>query len=246
MYLEHKQEKWFRLEFIFSFFMIFIQIVIYWFLFRRIFADSNVDPVSLALYYAIVNLVSLSMIPAQYVTWKHMEDMNSGRLILRLVRPENYPVVEYLKCTVKFVMQCVVNLLLIFVGIRLLKIEIPLINFFAGTVSLFIGFTILYLIQGTIGCLAAWLKDVLRLRDVFMSLLLILGGKVIPSEYLFGGLKRIIYVTPIPYIYDVPTKILSGNQDFLQIVYQLVWAFIWLGIYAATYKKAIHNIDYGG
>lgn len=246
MYLEYKQEKWFQAEFFFSFFVIIIQTFIYGLLFKNIFVLNEVNAISMTLYYAVINVVSLSMLPAQFVTWNHMKAINTGEIIMKILKPISFPLTEYLKCLTQFIIKSTVNIVIIVVIKIVMNLKADVVQIILGILSLYLGFTILYFIQGIIGCLAAWFGDVLRLRDVFMSFLFILGGKVIPSNYLFGSLKRVIYYTPIPCIYDIPTKFFMGNGNTYDILIQIVWFIIIIGIYCLFFRAMKHNLDYGG
>lgn len=246
MFLEYKQEKWFQTEFFFSFFTVLLQTCIYGMLFKNIFALHEQDAISLTLYYAVVNVVSISMIPAQFVAWNHMKMINTGEIIMKLLKPISYPLTEYLKCLTQFMIKSTINVIIIFVVEIIINRNIDIPGFVLGILSLYLGFGILYFIQGIIGCLAAWFGDILRLRDVFMSFLFILGGKVLPSRYLFGALKDIIYYTPIPSIYDIPTNLFIGNGNIHDVLIQIIWFVVLICGYSLIFKVMRHNLEYGG
>ncbi len=70
---------------------------------------------------------------------------------------------------------------------------------------------------------------------------------MIPSDLLFSGIKRIVYYTPIPYIYDIPTKQLMGEGSVYQLGLQGVWICAIGILYAVIYNKCVvHNLEYGG
>ena len=73
-----------------------------------------------------------------------------------------------------------------------------------------------------IGCFAVWLHDVLRFRNVVMSALMIFGGKLIPSNLLLFDLKKIVFYTPIPYVHDVPVKLILGTAAKTNLLVQFL------------------------
>ena len=246
MFLTYKQEKWFQVEFFFSFFVVIIQTAIYGILFQNIFVSHEVDAVSMTLYYAVVNVVSLSMLPAQFAAWNHQKKIHSGEIVMKLLRPVSFPLTEFLECLTQFMIKSTLNVIIILAIEIVINRKADILWFLLGILSLYLGFAILYFIQGIIGCLAAWFGDVLRLRDVFMSFLFILGGKVLPSRYLFGALKKVIYYTLIPCIYDIPTGFFLETGNLKGVLLQMIWLTVLLSIYAVTFQVMKHHLDYGG
>ena len=245
---QYKQEKWFKVDFVFSFFSIAIQATICYYFYHHVFiVSSTLDANYLTFYYILVNVVSLCLVPAQYVTFEHMELINTGKIIPFLLRPYSYILASYLRCFTSFFMRCMVNLLGMFLFSIVMNVSIPIINLFLGVISMSFGFSILYLIQAIIGCFAIWFHDVLRFRDVFMSLLLIFGGKLIPSDLLLFNLKKFVFFTPIPYIYDIPVKIILGNSSKYDLIAQLIWIVLGVNIYIFIFYRYVkHNVEDGG
>ena len=73
------------------------------------------------------------------------------------------------------------------------------------------------------------------------------SGRLIPSDLLFSGLKEIVYYTPIPYVYDIPVKVLTDNFQYTEIGIQLMWIALLGAIYIFEFEKYVkHNIELGG
>lgn len=117
-----------------------------------------------------------------------------------------------------------------------------------GVLSTLLGFTILYLIQAVIGCCALWFRDITRFRDVVYTLLMMLGGRLIPSGMLFGGLKQAVYFTPLPYVYDVPVRVFLNQGASLRFLgVQLLWILLLGGAYWYLFHCHVRqNIEFGG
>lgn len=248
MKLKVKEEKWFQTDFILSFVVAFVDAVIYYLLFHYIFEDSTtVNPTDITIYYIVINIVALSMTPAQFTSWLHMTDINTGKIIPFLLRPNSYMVTKYLESVCTFFMRTVVNIILIYIASLMLGAPMLLENLLLGVISMLGGFTILYLIQAIIGCLAVWFHEVNKIRNVFMTFLMMLGGRLIPSDLLFSGLKKIVYYTPIPYVYDIPVKVLTNKFQYTEMGIQLLWILLLGIIYIFVFQKFVkHNIEFGG
>lgn len=248
MSLQIKEQKWFRSNFLISIFSVLVKSLLYFAVFHTIFLHSTqVDSNSITLYYIFVNIISLSIAPAQYAAYDHMTQINSGSIILYLLRPFSYPLSKYLNTLSLTGTRFFLNSILLVIASWVLGCPIRLGAFALGFLSVLFGFSILYLIQAVIGCFAIWFHDITRFRDVVMSLLLLLGGRLIPSDLLYSGLKRIVYYTPLPYIYDIPVKILMQTASSEMLLLQLVWIMLFAGIYAVLFQCFVcHNIEFGG
>ena len=246
--LNLKEDMWFGANFFLELFAVFIKSTLSYLIFRAIFLHSaKVDANEIALYYILVNVVSFTIVAGQYVAYSHMEDINTGAIISDLIRPYSYPLYNYFVFLSSVLIRLVVNMLLIWGVSTLLGYSIGIIQLLYGFVSTLLGFSILYMIQAIIGCTAVWFHDITRFRDVIYSLLLMLGGRLLPSDMLFGWIKKIVYYTPLPYIYDIPVKAFMGRAALTEMGVQLVWVIMLSGVYYYLFHRYVkHNIEFGG
>lgn len=246
--LRLKEEKWFQANFFMSFFSIAVNSLLCYIVYRAVFMNSaKVDANSITLYYIVVNITALSIAEAQKVTYNHMEEINSGAIISRLMRPYSYAVSKYLDTLALVVIRLCVNLIFIAAAFLIMRQNIRPAAILLGFLSVLLGFTILYLIQAVIGCFTVWFHDITRFRDVIYSLLLILGGRLIPSDLLYSGLKEVVYYTPLPYVYDVPVKVLMGDGEISMIGIQVLWIIILGAVYTYLFEVHVkHKIEFGG
>lgn len=247
-YLSFKQQKFFSFDFVIGLFSLAFQAIIYFFLFSNMFASTrDISPLRLASYYVIVNFVSATISPARFIAYEHMQAINSGSIIMELMRPISAPIKKYVSCLFSTFLPMIVNLLFI-LGVQIFSLnKVTLSGLGFGTISTLLAFTILYLCQAIIGCLTIWFHDITRMRDVIYSLSMLLGGKLLPSSLLIGDLKKISYFTPFPYIYDVPTSFFLAELNYRRLLYQILWVIFLALIYLLLFKRFVsNNIDYGG
>lgn len=246
--LKIKEEKWFQANFFMSFFSIFVKSCLYFAVFKTVFQNSTqVDADNITLYYIIINIVALSIAPAQSVAYSHMEDINSGGIIPYLLRPNSYIAAQYLNQFALVAIRLLFNVILIFAASCWMGQNMAPASMVLGIFSVLLGFTILYLLQAIIGCCAIWFHDITRFRDVIYSLLMLLGGRVIPSDLLFGHLKVLVYYTPLPYVYDVPVRALMGNGNFPMTGIQIGWIVLLWAAYVYLFQCHVrHNVEFGG
>ncbi len=248
MQLKIKEEKWFQADFFMSFFLIFIKSCLYYVVFRAVFLHSaKVNADEITLYYIVINIVALSVDAAQSIAYFHMEAINSGAIIPYLLRPNSYILSSFLDTLALTAIRLLCNLILIFGASCLLGQRMAWTGLCIGLLSVLLGFTILYLIQAIIGCFAVWFHDITRFRDVIYSLLMLLGGRLIPSDLLFSHLKQLVYYTPLPYVYDVPVKALTGHAPYPMIGIQLLWILVLGAAYVYLFERHVkHQIEFGG
>lgn len=225
-----------------------ISTVIYAFLGFALFSGSEkVDPRYFLCYYGLVALVAEAISPAQYVAHKIMTDIVSGEIAVHLVRPYYYPGTLYAGYLGECLPKVVFHMLFVAgVQIYLLGGVSPLALILGG-IACIQGFSIFFLIQALIGCLTVWIKDITRIRDVIFSVLLLLGGRLIPVEYLLKGLRRIVVYTPIVHVYDTPMRIFLGNASSIALLVQFVWVVLLGGACALLFRFQVRKrIEMGG
>ena len=247
-YLAHKEERVFTLEFLMSLFLIIFQTVIYWLVFNNILTlGSALSPRELLQYYVIMNLVTLSILPAQYVAYEHQEAINSGAIILDIMRPLCPIWSRFFNKLMSFAVRLCVYLLFILLAQVIIPSAFQISSLLWGSWSCFCGFVILYLLQALLCALSVWLRDVSRIRDVLIyDMALILGGQLFPSGHLVSWLKHAVYYTPFPYIYDVPTTIFQGHFSPNRLLGQIFWIVLLGALYLSTMKtRVLSQIDYG-
>ena len=226
----------------------FISMVIYAFLGFALFADSErVNPKYFFCYYGLIALVAEAISPAQYVAHKIMTDINSGEIAVHLVRPYHYLGTLY----AGYLGECLPKVMfhMLFVALAqkyLLGVVCPMALLLGG-IACVQGFSIFFLIQALIGCLTVWFQDITRIRDVIFSLLLLLGGRLIPVEYLLQSLQRIVSYTPIVHVYDTPLRLFLGNASGIALLLQFVWVVFLGGVCGLLFHFQVRRrIEMGG
>ena len=59
--------------------------------------------------------------------------------------------------------------------------------------------------------------------------MLLLGGRLIPVEYLLQSLQKIVVYTPIVHVYDTPMRMFLGNVSGIPLLEQFLWVVL-LGV----------------
>jgi len=214
--MNFKNARVLQLAFVLSFLAIPVQLVITYFFWQRILPASGSTVISannIVSYFLYVDILQLGFAPAMYVTYDLWQKINQGTLLVWLNRPINYPFMIFCQSLSDHLLQTYLPLFCVEILAALLGNPFTIGSFALGLLSALLGFVLLFEIQFTIGCLTFWLKNVLVVRDVLMSVLFILGGLVIPLDLTPVLIQKIAFLTPIPAVYYFPARLLAGQLD---------------------------------
>jgi len=106
-------------------------------------------------------------------------------------------------------------------------------------VSIFFSFLIQFLMQSIIASFCFWTEKASSIEKLLFIPTLFLSGLLAPVSSFPYYVKSWIYLTPFPYLIDLPANILSGNQTniFLGIFIQLLWIILFFSIFKKVWKS---------
>lgn len=251
--LSIKDESLFKMDFLLGFIAIPIQLYIIYYFWKQGLGDNKINNFTLntiILYFLFIQLLQISYTSAMYVTYELWNEINNGTIIVWLFRPIYYPLYTFSKKIGKFLLNITICLFIIIALFLLFNFKIAIINILFVFISALLGYIILFEIQYIIGSLTFWMENVITFRDVIIDILMLIGGLIIPLDFMPSIIQKISFLTPMPSIYYYPTKILTDNivdiNQFLNIIKaQLIWVLI-LGItIKILWKKGSYNIEQG-
>ena len=105
-----------------------------------------------------------------------------------------------------------------------------MIAFFLFVLSVFMSFSILWLIEATFGILHMYLLEFGTFTYIKNAIILILSGSVIPIWFLPEKIRTIIGFLPFQYIYQTPLGIYIGkyslSEALTSMLIQAIWVFV--------------------
>lgn len=241
----------FQLSFFLSFLAIPIQLVVTYFFWNGILpSGGSISSKEMVSYFLYVDILQLGFSPAMYVTHNLWGKINQGTLLVWLNRPISFPFMTFFESLSEHLMRTYFPLLAVAILGTFLGEIFSLPTFIFGIVSAFLGFILLFEIQFVIGCLTFWLKNVLVVRDVLMSILFILGGLVIPIDLTPQFIQKIASFTPIPSVYYFPARLLAGQLEIKEIIenffLKLFWCAGFAGVIYILWKQGTRDkVTYG-
>ena len=145
-------------------------------------------------------------------------DINDGRIINYLLKPVSF----FSYIFTRDMADKLMNTLFVFIelGIVIVLFHPPLVtpNNHLGIALIFLvnGIFISFFINLLLSFIGFWTTEVWGPRFLFLMLVFFLSGSYFPLDLLPSTIYRLILLTPFPYLYYLPTKILI-TKDISQI-----------------------------
>ena len=235
----------------------FTQIVIFYFIWKSVYnGRMQINGYS---YDDILAYVVLGRILITMFNWgvnQYISDLiRTGTIGVRLLFPTNFVMTLYCAGIGN---NFISNILfggiptLVF-SMLILKVSLPYLsfNYVLFGISVFLGFTIMFLFDFLIGIFNFWTESGWAIQTIKSALLKFFSGSLIPISFFPKYLAMIANILPFKAVVDGPINILLGKYETMQAVrylgYQSVWIVI-LGILVKLFfDRAVKEINiYGG
>lgn len=200
-------------------------------------------------YFVWAELVTLSKInPVGTI----QEEVKDGSLAYTLGKPYNYVLYHFFRglgaVGIRMSTVLVIGALVAFSQTGVLK------SFRVETVPLLLYVTIMafildYCIMASIGLLAFFFEDVAAFRLIYSKITFVLGGLLIPVDFLPGGLQTIARLLPFNLVVYAPAKLFVkwDSTQFLEVVgLQIFWIVVMGGLLAILYNHGTKRVSING
>ncbi|MDH7475923.1 MAG: ABC-2 family transporter protein [Microgenomates group bacterium] len=234
----------YRLNFLLWRLRVFLSYLVIFFIWLTVFESktnfASYNKALLLTYLLISNLISSFVLGTR--TADIGAEINSGKIINLLLKPISF--FKYyltLDLADKFL-----NFFCAFFEITLLVIifKIPIIDLKNPLLFLIFfinGVAISFFLSLIISFLGFWTTETWAPRFIFTTLIFFLSGAYFPLDLLPFNLYFFFLISPFPYLFYLPTKILIGKIDQL-IYFQFIMSFIWVLLsYKISYKMWVNG-----
>jgi ABC-2 type transport system permease protein len=237
-----------RAVFIILIMFIFVQL---WSAAFEVQGDAEIAGLTLAdtiWYFLIAEMIELGKFRHDQ---RISEEVKDGSIAYTLNRPYNYLAYHFFNG----LGETVVKMILIFL------LGLPLVLWYAGPPSIawqaipavvvvvFLAMVLDFCMASSIGLLAFVTEDTFSFRLVYQKLMFILGGLLIPLDFLPEWLQRIAYLLPFSQVTYAPAKLFVAFDVRLlleTVSLQLVWIFITGLILFLQYRWATRRLVVNG
>ena len=251
------EEMQFRASFIIMVVGNLLYLIIVYFLWKAIYASSGSEVVNgmtfedtliyLVLATALFNFLDL------YVVWQIGRDIQSGKIVLDLVKPIPYRKYIFWSYSGSFVTHFFLTFLPTFIVVSIVTHgAIPLgINLVFFMFSVVMAISINYSIDFFVGTICLYTQSIWGINIMKQVIVLLLSGATIPLAFFPEPLKSIMYYLPFQSIYNAPLSILlDGNPSAETLLTtlgtQLFWTVAMLVISKLFWKASVKQITVNG
>lgn len=228
-----------------------VQICLYFFLWRAIFANQAVIhgfTLQGMITYIVLAAVAQGLQPVWH--WGEIAHMvHTGDIIFELVKPYNLLTRFYFsEMGMRIFTVTLFGVPYFIVGVLILHIQGPasLLYLLLALVSLFLSTLISYGVWTFVGLTAFFLTRIWGVYTTFDGLTLFLTGMLVPLDFMPGWLRHILEALPFKDIIYTPISIYLGRIPLaklpLVLGMQVFWAVALLGLISLYYRQGLKKI----
>ena len=179
------------------------------------------------------------------------EEVKEGTIAYALIRPYHYLVYHFCnglgETLVKMALIFLLGVPVVLAYAGLPDVSLPGVGaaLLAGLLALVLDFCM----ASSIGLLAFVTEDTFSFRLIYQKLIFILGGLLIPIDFLPDWLQRIARLLPFSYTTYAPAKLFVAFNpaQFGQILaHQLLWIGVMGGLLLWQYRWAVRRLEVNG
>ena len=249
------------LQFRLSAFVMFIGNILYlivvYFLWKAIYASAGTDVVngmtfSDTLIYLVL-ATALYSFTEMYAVWEIGRAIQSGKIVLDLLKPMEYRSYLFWSYSGSFVTNFCTTFLPTFLAVCLVTHgAVPLgINLLYFAVSVVMAIIINYSIDFMVGTICLFTESIWGINIMKQVIVLLLSGATIPLAFFPETLRQIAYFLPFQSIYNAPlTILLDGSarpETVLPILgLQLFWCVFMTLLSKLFWKVSLRQITVNG
>ena len=247
----------FRLSFLVMVIGNLLYLIVVYFLWKAIYASAGTDIVNgmtfsdtliyLVLATALFNFMEM------YTVWEIGRNIQSGKIVLDLLKPMDYRRYLFWAYSGTFVTQFFLTFLPTFIAVTIVTNgAIPMgINLLYFVISVVMAVSINYSIDFIVGTICLYTESIWGINIMKQVIVLLLSGATIPIAFFPDTLKTIVYYLPFQSIYNAPLSILLDGECQPQTVFttlgiQLAWCIGMMIVSKVFWKASLRQITVNG
>ena len=228
-----------------------------YFLWKAIFASSGSDVVNgmtftdtliyLVLATALFNFMEM------YTVWEIGRAIQSGKIVLDLLKPMEYRRYLFWSYSGSFITQFFLTFLPTFIAVTVVThgaIHLG-INLLFFVISVVMAVSINYSIDFLVGTICLYTESIWGINIMKQVIVLLLSGATIPIAFFPDTLKTVVYYLPFQSIYNAPLSLLLDGDPQPQTVLttlgmQLFWVAAMTILSKLFWKVSLRQITVNG
>lgn len=188
-----------------------------------------------------------------YTVWEIGRNIQSGKIVLDLLKPMEYRRYLFWSYSGTFVTQFFFTFLPTFIVVAIvthgaITFGFNLVFF---VISVIMAVAINYSIDFLVGTICLYTESIWGINIMKQVIVLLLSGATIPIAFFPEPLKTIVYYLPFQSIYNAPlTLLLNGNSKpdtaLITLGTQLIWCVVMLVLSKLFWKVSLRQITVNG
>lgn len=230
-----------------------LYLIVVYFLWKSIYASAGTDIVNgmtftdtliyLVLATALFNFMEM------YTVWEIGRNIQSGKIVLDLLKPMDFRRYLFWAFSGTFVTQFFFTFLPTFIVVCVVtKGAIPLgINLLYFAVSVVMAVMINYSVDFIVGTICLYTESIWGINIMKQVVVLLLSGATVPIAFFPEPLKTVVYYLPFQSIYNAPlTLLLNSENVFKTLGIQLFWCVFMTVISKLFWQISLRQITVNG
>lgn len=230
-----------------------LYLIVVYFLWKSIYASAGTDIVNgmtftdtliyLVLATALFNFMEM------YTVWEIGRNIQSGKIVLDLLKPIDFRRYLFWSFSGTFVTQFFFTFLPTFIVVCMVtKGAIPLgINLLYFAVSVVMAVMINYSVDFIVGTICLYTESIWGINIMKQVVVLLLSGATVPIAFFPEPLKTVVYYLPFQSIYNAPlTLLLNSENVFKTLGIQLFWCVFMTVISKLFWQISLRQITVNG
>jgi ABC-2 type transport system permease protein len=238
----------------FAYRSIFIVLILYVFvqLWRTTYSVTGTNQIAgLTLSDTIWYLVMTEtiMLSKMRFAGKIAEEVKDGSLAYTIGRPYSYLLYHFFYGIGDTLLRMVINFVAGSILVTLLVGPMPATNLPAVFVSVMLAIILDFCINGLIGLMAFFTEDVDSFTLIYQKILFILGGMMLPLDFLPGWLRDISLALPFNYAVYAPSRLFvefAGARWLSVIAGQSIWILAFAGLLGLMFRAGMRRVSING
>lgn len=234
-----------------------LYLIVVYFLWKSIYASAETDVVNgmtftdtliyLVLATALFNFMEM------YTVWEMGRNIQSGKIVLDLLKPMEYRRYLFWSYSGSFVTQFFFTFLPTFIVVSVVtRGAVPLgINLLYFAVSVVLAVLINYSIDFIVGTICLYTESIWGINIMKQVIVLLLSGATVPIAFFPEPLKTVVYYLPFQSIYNAPLTLLLDGSPTPETVAatlgtQLLWCMGMTLLGKLFWKLSLRQITVNG
>lgn len=234
-----------------------LYLIVVYFLWKSIYASVDTDVVNgmtftdtliyLVLATALFNFMEM------YTVWEMGRNIQSGKIVLDLLKPMEYRRYLFWSYSGSFVTQFFFTFLPTFIVVSVVtRGAVPFgINLLYFVVSVVLAVMINYSIDFIVGTICLYTESIWGINIMKQVIVLLLSGATVPIAFFPEPLKTVVYYLPFQSIYNAPLTLLLDGSPTLETVAatlgtQLLWCVGMTLLGKLFWKLSLRQITVNG